>query len=365
MKVLFITREGYHLSGARVRCYHFCRELAKQGIEARVLSFADDLGAKCGEEELEMSGLKKAGLAAKAFRLLIQEPSDTVFVLQRFNYHALAPLWVSGLKKNKIVFDCDDWNIRENPVYHFGFYPSSKMEYFTRRIAKRAVICIAASKFLESYLHDFNPSTHYLPTGVDTKLFCPKEDRFGPGVIFSWIGTVYHEEMGANIRFLLDCFAEVADRYGHVSLSLAGEGKYFEDARRTLPGYKHKHRVTIHAWIHPDKIPGYLSGADVGLLPLIQDTKFNKAKSPTKLFEYMSMAKPTIASDVGEAKNILRDQRAGFLAKSKNEFVSAMCRLAENPRLCREMGNRAREDAERYFSLDVLGKRLADILKGI
>ena len=46
MKVLFITREGYGLSGARVRCYNFARELAGHGIEARVFSFAEQLGAK-------------------------------------------------------------------------------------------------------------------------------------------------------------------------------------------------------------------------------------------------------------------------------------------------------------------------------
>ncbi len=120
-----------------------------------------------------------------------------------------------------------------------------------------------------------------------------------------------------------------------------------------------------HDWIDPDGIPEYLAGVDVGLLPLIQDTKFNKAKSPTKLFEYMGMAKPTIASDIGEAGNILRDQQTGFLAKDKKEFVSAMCRLAEDPQRRAEMGDRAREDAERYYSLEILGKRLADILRGI
>lgn len=365
MKVLFITREDYHLSGARVRCHNFCRELIKHGIEARVFSFADDLGAKCGEEELKMSIFKKMSLAAKAFRLLKEESPDTIFILQRLNYHALAPLWVSKLKKNKVVFDCDDWNIRENPIYRFGFYPSSKMEYATRQTAKHAKACVAASRFLESYLLNFNPAVHYLPTGVDTELFCPKEDHPGESVVFSWIGTAYHEEMGANLRFLLDCFSEVADRQANVSLSLAGEGKHFEKVRQTLSGYKHKHRVTVHAWIHPDKIPEHLAQADIGLLPLIQDTKFNKAKSPTKLFEYMSMAKPTIASDTGEARNILRDRQTGFLAKNKNEFVSAMCCLSENRQARREMGDRAREDVERYYSLDVLGRALADALKGL
>ena len=112
-------------------------------------------------------------------------------------------------------------------------------------------------------------------------------------------------------------------------------------------------------------MPEHLSGMDVGLLPLTQDTKFNKAKSPTKLFEYMSMAKPTIASDMGEAKNVLRDRQTGFLVKNKNEFVSAMCHLAEDSRSRREMGNHAREDVERHYSLDVLGKKLADVLRAI
>jgi len=57
----------------------------------------------------------------------------------------------------------------------------------------------------------------------------------------------------------------------------------------------------------------YLSG----LLPLIQDTKFNKSKSPTKLFEYMAMAKATVSSDIGESSYVIKDGDNGFLAKNK------------------------------------------------
>ena len=103
MKVIFVTREGYELSGARVRCYHFAKELARHGIDARVFSFADDLGAKYGEKELEMSGLKKIGLNVRAFRSLIKESSDTVFILQRLNYHVLAPLLVKSIFKNSAM----------------------------------------------------------------------------------------------------------------------------------------------------------------------------------------------------------------------------------------------------------------------
>ena len=79
----------------------------------------------------------------------------------------------------------------------------------------------------------------------------------------------------------------------------------------------------------------------------------------------MSMAKPTIASDIGEARNILRNRETGFLAKTKEEFISAMGRLAEDAELCRRMGKEARRDVEQHYSLNVLSKKLADILRSI
>lgn len=363
MKVLFITREGYELSGARVRCYNFARELAKHGIEARVFSFADNLGAKCGERELEMSGLEKFRLNVRTFRTLIREPRETLFILQRVNYHALAPLLVAGIKKNSFVLDCDDWNIREDPAYHFGFYPSSKMEYLTREIAKRAKGCLAASVFLTDYLKKFNPQVHYLPTGVDTELFHPCSKPDSSRITFSWTGTAYHPEMGENLRFLLSCFSTIADQYKNISLSLAGEGKYLEEIKREVAGNKHKEKIEVHSWISSNKIPEYLSRSDIGLLPLIQHTKFNCAKSPTKLFEYMSMAKPTISSDRGEASLVIRDGETGFLAKDREEFMSRMRLLIENAPVRQKMGSKAREDVGKYYSLKVLGEKLAAILK--
>lgn len=365
MRVIFITREGCALSGARVRCYNFAREIARYGIDAQVLSFADDLGAPYGENESKMSFFEKLGMNFKAFKLLLKEGSDTVFILQRMNYHVLAPLLVSLLKRNRVVLDCDDWNIRENPVYHFGFYPSSKMEYVTRKVAKHATACVAASDFLQTYLKEFNPRIWQLPTGVNTDLFSPRNRQDASKVVFSWIGTAYHPEMGQNIRFILDCFSSVADQRENVALILAGEGKYFEEIKKDMAGFRHKERVEICSWIHPEKVPEYLANVDVGLLPLIQDTKFNRAKSPTKLFEYMSMAKPVIASKIGEAQKIIRDGETGFLAKNHAEFISKMHLLIENPQLRQSMGSKAREDAVTVYSLKVLGKKLADVLTSL
>ncbi|MBU1062142.1 MAG: glycosyltransferase family 4 protein [Candidatus Omnitrophica bacterium] len=366
MKVIFVTREGHGLSGARVRCYNFARVLRRYGITTEVFSFADNLGAKYGEKEFEMSYLEKLRYNIKAFKLLLREEKDAVFFIQRLNYHTIAPFMVSLLKKNRFIFDCDDWNIREDPIYYFNLFPSSKMEFLTRKITRYANICTVASVFLKDYLCRFNKKIYYLPTGVDTAIFNPNDSHNNSSKIsFSWIGTLYHKEMQENIRFILACFSELADRYRNIFLNLAGEGVYFREISRYVATLRYRDRIMINNWIPPDKIPDHLSHIDIGLLPLIQHTKFNKSKSPTKLFEYMAMGKPTVSSNIGEAAHIIHNGENGFLAGTKEEFVARMEELINDPILCRSIGDSARKSVEEKYSLNVLSRRLYDILKTI
>ena len=400
MKVIFITREGYNLSGARVRCYNFAGALKNYGVETEVLSFADNLGAKYGEEEREMGLSQKLKYNFQAYRRLKELDNDSLIFMQRLNYHTLTPFLISILKRHKFIFDCDDWNIRENPRYILGIYPTSKAEFLTRKLAKRSYFCLAASKFLENYLSRFSNKVYYLPTGVDTELFTPLEvtahsveciaDRKKPNaqcypltaktgftpsqkvslchtkpestnVVFSWIGTVYTEEMQDNLKFIIDCFHALNAKYPKTTLEILGQGHYFEKLRQENE-FLNARKVIFKDWLHPDKIPDYLSKVDVGLLPLIQNTKFNRAKSPTKLFEYMAMEKPVVAGFLGEAGKIIRDGKTGFLARNREEFVRKMESLIINQELREKIGLEAREEVLRNYSLNVLGKRFYEIL---
>ncbi len=365
MKIIFITREGYQLSGARVRCYGFAKQLNLLGFQTRVFSFADRLGAKYGEKEFEMPLGEKLRYNILAFKDLIKETRDSIFFLQRFNYHALAPLLASLLgRSNKVIFDCDDWNIREDPRYYWVF-PSSKMEYLTRKTAGYSAACVAASHYLKDYLGSFNRKVEYIPTGVDTDFFTPAKNKEDSKVVFSWTGTVYSSQMRDNIVFLLNCFREVARLKNNVFLWLAGCGKYYQKLKAEFVDFRYRERVNFYDWIDSDKMPEHLADIDIGLLPLIQNSRFNQAKSPTKLFEYMSMAKPVVASFTGEASYIIKPGETGFLAKNKSEFIAGMLRLAEDSRLRKEAGERARKEAVRAYSFNILGKQLAGFIDNL
>jgi len=362
MKVIFVTREGYNLPGARIRCYNFAKEIAKYGIETEVLSFSDTLGALDGERESQMPLMQKIKYNYSALQKL-KSDKEAIFYLQRFNYHSFAPFLAHLFNKNKIILDLDDWEIRENPRYYFKIYPSSKAHYFTREIAKRSIFCVAASRFLERFLLKYNKMTLYLPSGVDTELFNFSDNGRDRGkIVFSWIGTLHKREYIENIKFALECFSILRKKYSQIIFEIRGDGIYKNDLIKIIKNYNDQN-IVLKGWIHPNEISVYLESIHIGLFPIARYTKFNLAKSPTKLFEYMAMAKPTISSFIGEPVHIIQDGDNGLLAKTKEEFIEKMQNLIEDSNLCQHMGYKARETIENKYSLNVLGRQLYEILR--
>lgn len=364
MKIIFITREGFNLPGARIRCYGFARELTKYGVDTEILSFSDTLGAKDGKEESQMKIIDKIRFNYRAFKRISKE-KEAILYIQRFNYHTFAPYLAHLFNRNRIILDLDDWEMRENPKYYFGFYPSSKAHYFTRKIAERSIFCIAASRFLQDFLLKFNKKVHYIPSGVDAELFKPSSNILSEDkIIFSWIGTFHKREYIENIRFALDCFSILRKNYDYIHFDILGDGIYNDTLMKIVSSYKDPH-IQIKGWISPDAIPSYLTGIHVGLLTVSKDSRFNRAKSPTKLFEYMAMAKPTVSTNIGEAREIIQDGENGFLAKTKEEFIEKMQGLIKGSGLRKQMGEKARETVEKNYPLKILGKQLYGILKQI
>ena len=362
MKITFISREGYNLAGGRVRCYSFAAQLKKLGWRTEVLSFSDVLGAKDGEKECRMGLSEKIAYNWRAFKRLRKDKEATFFI-QRFNYHSFAPYLAHMFNKNKIILDLDDWEIRENPQYLLGFWPSSKAHFFTKQLAKSSVICIAASRFLQDFLSQFNKKVYLIPTGVDTELFRPSLGKLNKNKItFTWIGTFHKKEYIHNLKFAIDCFMNLRRKYNHIYFEIAGDGIY-KDKLQEIINQSNDQHILLKEWIHPEDMPKYLDSIDIGLLPIVENNKFNKAKSPTKLFEYMAMAKPTVSCDIGESRYIIKDGENGFLAKNKIEFIAKMEMLIKDSNLSKQMGEKARETVQNQYSLKVLGSELYRILK--
>jgi len=101
-----------------------------------------------------------------------------------------------------------------------------------------------------------------------------------------------------------------------------------------------------------------LGASDILLLPM-RDSPFDRARPPAiRLGDYLAAGRPVIATALPENEKVVG--KCGFLAKpgDPEDFANKILEALRNPDLCREMGERARELAEREYSWQILAKQL-------
>lgn len=366
--ILFIGLSGYAYPHTRVRCYHFADGLRKLGMKTSVLSYKDDLGKQFSEADMyELRDRKKLWLNIKAFAKLFFK-RKTLFYLQKIHYHSAMPYLCYRLKSQPYIFDYDDYDIPlpcifNRPSLNQFFFKTSNYETMTEMVAKNAVACVASSHFLVDYLSKFNKRVVYIPTGVEADKFIPAMNRKpNDKLIFIWTGVVWGETILENIKFMLECFSELSKKYSNIELHMVAGGRWLPQVEELLKTQYTAVPIQICPWVEHQKMPEFLQKADIGLLPLIQDTLWTKSKSPTKLFEYLSTGLPVVASPTGEINYVLKDGETGLLAKEKNEFIQKMELLIQNPQLRKSLGENARRKVEEEYSQEILSERLYEFL---
>ncbi len=373
MKIVFIGSDDFDQAYTRVRCYQFSSLLADCGYRTEVFSLQDRY--RPGTEPFHMLNLKdldKLRVTAKVLRSMLAE-KGSLFYVQKAHYHAAVPFLLSRAGRNPYILDYDDWELDratffDSKLLNRLFFKGTGVEEITRNIASGARACVVSTEPLLEFMRRYNPKVHLIPTATDTDRFTPsKSSKNGKKVVFIWTGLVWGTDVYESVMFMVDCFRSVHGFYSESELHIAGKGGMFEQMKKTIKQDYGDLPVAIMDWVHPDEMPRVLGGADVGLLPLIPNEKnmdWMRCKCPTKLFEFMAMGLPTVASRFGEAQRIINDGECGFLAKDKEEFIEKMKRLASDGELRREMGAMARELAVSRFSLRSQRDALREVIEG-
>jgi len=110
-------------------------------------------------------------------------------------------------------------------------------------------------------------------------------------------------------------------------------------------------------------IPGFLSITNACLVHL-KKTELFKTVLPSKIFEAAAMAKPIILGVEGYAADFLKRTGAGICIEPKNaeQLVRSVESLADNPRLCRSLGQAGYEYVTKYHNSDRLANDYLDII---
>lgn len=166
--------------------------------------------------------------------------------------------------------------------------------------------------------------------GLERKIIIGFVGTFGP-----WHGVLVIAE--AVKRLASDCH-----------FLLIGEGSLKARVEQMVRENGKEAMVTFTGRLSHKQVPSYLDACDILVSPHVpMEDGSDFFGSPTKLFEYMAMAKPIVASRLGQIADVLEHGRTGLLITpgSVDELVASIELLAQDGHLRETLGSNARSEA--------------------
>jgi glycosyltransferase involved in cell wall biosynthesis len=186
-----------------------------------------------------------------------------------------------------------------------------------------------------------------MPNGVDTTFFDPERcrpARLFPNFTVGFVGTFFPWQA---LDLLLEALAELRAEGLDISVALVGDGVMREawEARARQLGVSTN--VAFTGMVPWEEVPQTISGFDVAYSGHVQMGKGGMYHSPLKIYEYLAMGKPIVASAFADARMAIRGGETGFLFRGgdKDDLKRALTDAYRAQEKLSEMGRKARQDA--------------------
>jgi len=269
-------------------------------------------------------------LTQAAYALEIERESESLepdFVYQRYEPGSLAGLRVANRKRVPLVIEYNGselW-VEQNWSAAGRASRGAKMQQLIEDgiLAQASLVVVVSDPLRDQLLERGIPSARILvnPNGVETDALAPyrakssEQWRSAGGLpeapTVGFIGTfgLWH-----GVLELPEMIERVAAGAPDARWVLVGDGEYWTEvevalARRGLLGL-----VTMPGAMPREKALAMLAAADVCVSPHVPNPDGSRFfGSPTKLFEYMGLAKPIVASDLEQIGEVLTDNVTGLL----------------------------------------------------
>jgi glycosyltransferase involved in cell wall biosynthesis len=302
---------------------------------------------------------------ARREQAILQEERPDI-VLTRFDDNTLSIIWACKREKIPVVIEINAPDDENSGQYR-------RLAWFKRLFSNAHAIQLSDGGFAVSdqvadpvrpFALGQKPFVT-IPNGVDTDRFRPaisgSEVRLQHAiprdrVVLGFVGSFapWH-----GLDMLVEAVTRLLKEDLPVHLLLVGQANpKWQALIDQVRGPGLKQYVTLSGFVAPEDIPGYIAAMDITVLPNAADYC-----SPLKLFEYMSMAKPTVAVGIAPVAAMLANGIEGalFLKGNVDELTARLRELVVDGESRQRLGAAARtrmvneftwhHNAERVFGL--------------
>lgn len=230
-------------------------------------------------------------------------------------------------------------------------------------------IVTVSSQVRDYYMSLGNPDlqSRAIYDGVDVDLFNPsvpmapemRELRAGGKTIVGYSGNFKAYQ---GVDFLLRAALESSDDFLYTLIG-KGEG----GIKDKIAQYRLQNKVLLLGRKPYEQVPSYLRGMDMVVVPRPSNSITEHAL-PLKIFEYMAMGKAIVATNVGGAKDVVKDGQTGILIQPDNipqNLVKSFILLKSDPELKNKLETNALNFVRDNFTWDKQNAKLNDFLQEI
>jgi len=207
--------------------------------------------------------------------------------------------------------------------------------------------------------------THVLRAGIDLKQFDLNingntiRKHYGideRDTVLFFMGFLYHFSGLKEVALEL-----AASENSHLKLLIVGEGDLYDELREIQGKYHLEKRILLAGKKPYDEIPGLIAASDICLLPAYQQEPIMQDIVPIKMYEYMAMRKPVIATKLPGVMKEFGEGNGVVYIDNPQEAVARAVELVQSG-IITEFSLRARQFAERN-SWDKITDEFEIILK--
>jgi glycosyltransferase involved in cell wall biosynthesis len=206
-----------------------------------------------------------------------------------------------------------------------------------------------AGKLSDNYELD-RAEIHLLPQGVDTTRFAPVDgesaDGRGTGLSMVYVGTI--NELRGLDR-LVEAVASLRPALrSQLRLDLIGGGdeQYVERLLADFEASAPETTVEYHGYVDHEAVPALAGRSDVAI-SLLPGLESYNVSSPAKVYEYLALGLPVLATDIPAHRHILTDGRDAIIVGDDDPgaVAATLETLVSDPGRIDRMSERARETA--------------------
>ena len=326
--ITILTKYTSQGASSRYRYFLYINDLLKQDTNIEIDSFLDTSYLHKLYSKQKKNKFKILISYIKRLFVLMNSSKNLIIEYEALPYIPYI-IEKTFLKNKNYILNFDD-NVWVN--YENKRFLKNKFD----KLVKNASGVIVANEFLEKKVLKLNNNIIKIPTVIDLDSY-KKDDKINKFDKFTlvWIGSPATYKYIKLHALIFKKLSEMID----YKLVIIASKDLSKDKIQSVD-------MEFYDWSSKTEVD-ILRRSHIGIMPLDTDM-FSQGKSSFKIIQYMAVGLPTIASDVGENCNVVKNNKTGYLVNNQSSWIDAVLELYKDKTLYNNISKESRSGAYEY-----------------